>query len=154
MLTIFVRTIAVFFQHQADQFAKDANFRGIEFCHFGAMLLQGLRVAIPAALVAATASVDNVQAILGKIPVEVTEGLRIAGGAIVVVGYAMVINMMSVRALMPFFFLGFVIAVFSSYNLIALGIIGTVLAILYIQLALQQIRCCKRPCRAPSPAGR
>ena len=107
MLTIFVRTIAVFFQHQADQFAKDANFRGIEFCHFGAMLLQGLRVAIPAALVAATASVDNVQAILGKIPVEV----------------------------MPFFFLGFVIAVFSSYNLIALGIIGTVLAILYIQLS-------------------
>ena len=135
MLTIFVRTIAVFFQHQADQFAKDANFRGIEFCHFGAMLLQGLRVAIPAALVAATASVDNVQAILGKIPVEVTEGLRIAGGAIVVVGYVMVINMMSVRALMPFFFLGFVVAVFSSYNLIALGIIGTVLAILYIQLS-------------------
>ena len=42
---------------------------------------------------------------------------------------------MSVRALMPFFFLGFVIAVFSSYNLIALGIIGTVLAILYIQLS-------------------
>ena len=135
MLTIFVRTIAVFFQHQADQFAKDANFRGIEFCHFGAMLLQGLRVAIPAALVAATASVDNVQAILGKIPIEVTEGLRIAGGAIVVVGYAMVINMMSVRALMPFFFLGFVIAVFSGYNLIGLGIIGAVLAIVYIQLS-------------------
>ena len=135
MLTIFVRTIAVFFQHMADNFAKDANFRGIEFCHFTALLLQGLRVAIPAGLVAATASVENVQAILAQIPVEVTEGLRIAGGVIVVVGYAMVINMMSVRALLPFFFLGFVVAVFSSYNLIALGIIGTVLAILYIQLS-------------------
>ena len=75
------------------------------------------------------------QAFLGKIPVEVSEGLRIAGGVIVVVGYAMVINMMSAKALMPFFFLGFVIATFSSYNLIGLGMIGTVLAALYIQLS-------------------
>ena len=135
MLTIFVRTIAVFFQHQADKFAKEANFRGIELCHYGALLLQGLRVAIPAAIVVATASAENVQAFLGKIPVEVSEGLRIAGGVIVVVGYAMVINMMSAKALMPFFFLGFVIAVFSNYNLIGLGIIGAVLAIIYIQLS-------------------
>ena len=135
MLTIFVRTIAVFFQHQADKFAKEANFRGIELCHYGALLLQGLRVAIPAAIVVATASAENVQAFLGKIPVEVSEGLRIAGGVIVVVGYAMVINMMSAKALMPFFFLGFVIATFSSYNLIGLGMIGTELAALYIQLS-------------------
>ena len=47
MLTIFVRTIAVFFQHQADKFAEQANFRGVEICHFSALLLQGLRVAIP-----------------------------------------------------------------------------------------------------------
>ena len=135
MLTIFVRTIAVFFQHQADKFAKEANFRGIELCHYGALLLQGLRVAIPAAIVVATASAENVQAFLGKIPVEVAEGLRIAGNVVVVVGYAMVINMMSARALMPFFFLGFVVAVFSGYNLIGLGIIGAVLAIVYIQLS-------------------
>ena len=135
MLTIFVRTIAVFFQHQADKFAKEANFRGVELCHFSALLLQGLRVAIPAAIVVATASAENVQAFLGNIPVEVAEGLRIAGNVVVVVGYAMVINMMSARALMPFFFLGFVVAVFSGYNLIGLGIIGAVLAIVYIQLS-------------------
>ena len=128
VLTIFVRTIAVFFQHQADNFAKEANFRGIELCHFGALLLQGLRVAIPAAIVVATAEASSVQDFLKQIPVEVAEGLRI-------VGYAMVINMMSARALMPFFFLGFVIAVFSGYNLIGLGIIGTVLAIVYVQLS-------------------
>ena len=135
MLTIFVRTIAVFFQHQADRFAKDANFLGIELCHYSALLLQGLRVAIPAAIVIATADTTGVKAFLDKIPVEVVEGLRIAGGVVVVVGYAMVINMMSARALMPFFFLGFVVAVFSNYNLIGLGIIGAVLAILYIQLS-------------------
>ena len=135
VLTIFVRTIAVFFQHQADNFAKEANFRGVEICHFSALLLQGLRVAIPAAIVVATAEASGVQEFLDQIPVEVAEGLRIAGGVVVVVGYAMVINMMSERALMPFFFLGFVVAVFSGYNLIGLGIIGTVLAIVYVQLS-------------------
>ena len=52
VLTIFVRTITVFFQHQADNFAKTANFRGIELMHISGMALQGLRVAIPTAIVA------------------------------------------------------------------------------------------------------
>ena len=43
---------------------------------------------------------------LNAIPEVVTRGLQIAGGFIVVVGYAMVINMMRAGALMPFFFLG------------------------------------------------
>ena len=30
VLTIFVRTITVFFQHKADDFAEQANFKGIE----------------------------------------------------------------------------------------------------------------------------
>ena len=64
----------------------------------------------------------------------ITGGLQIAGGFIVVVGYAMVINMMRAGALMPFFFLGFVIASFTNYNLVGLGILGTCLAMLYIQL--------------------
>ncbi len=137
MLTIFVRTIAVFFQHKADKYAEEANFRGIELCHYAALSLQGLRVAIPTAIVAATASASGVSDFLNQIPVEVSEGLRIAGGVIVVVGYAMVINMMRTKSLMPFFLLGFVVAVFSNYNLIGLGIIGLVFAILYVQLSPQ-----------------
>ena len=120
VLTIFVRTITVFFQHKADEYAEQANFRGIEMCHLAGLALQALRVAIPAVLVA--------------IPEVITRGLQLAGGFIVVVGYAMVINMMEAKALMPFFFLGFVIAAFTEFNLVGLGILGLCLAILYIQL--------------------
>ncbi len=62
-------------------------------------------------------------------------GLNIAGGMIVVVGYAMVINMMRAGYLMPFFYLGFVTAAFTNFNLVALGVIGVVMAVLYIQLS-------------------
>ena len=93
------------------------------------------------------------------IPAEVTVGLRIAGGMITVVGFAMVINMMRSKALMPFFFLGFIAAAAipatqsivplpggsskdvlvalstpAQFNLVAIGIVGACLGLLYTQL--------------------
>ncbi|MDG2954239.1 PTS mannose/fructose/sorbose transporter subunit IIC [Bisgaard Taxon 10/6] len=134
VLTIFVRTLTIFLQHKADDYAEQANFRGIEICHFAGLSLQALRVAIPTFFVALVAGTDTVTAALNAIPEVVTRGLQIAGGFIVVVGYAMVINMMRAGALMPFFFMGFVIASFSNYNLVGLGFLGACLALIYIQL--------------------
>lgn len=134
VLTIFVRTITVFFQHKADKYAEDANFRGIEMCHIAGLLLQGIRVAVPAFVVAMVAGTSAVTNALDAIPDVITRGLQISGGFIVVVGYAMVINMMEAKALMPFFFLGFVVASFTSFNLIGLGILGACSAIFFIQL--------------------
>ena len=138
-LTIFVRTINVFFAHQADRFAENANMRAITIMHFIALALQGLRVAVPTAIVAVLASGDSVQRALNTIPDVITHGLQIAGGFIVVVGYAMVINMMRARKLMPFFFIGFIIATLmttldTGITLLALGILGVCLAFIYVQL--------------------
>lgn len=135
VMTIFARTIAVFFQHRADKHAENGNIAGIERCHIAALGIQAIRVALPALLVAVVAGTDGVNALLAAIPEVVTRGLQVAGGFIVVVGYAMVINMMEAKHLMPFFFLGFVIAAFTNFNLVAFGILGTVAAIIYIQLS-------------------
>ena len=117
-------------------------------------------MAIPTAAVAALASGDTVKNALDMIPKVITDGLNIAGGFIVVVGYAMVINMMKARKLMPFFFLGFIFATFATTyggkatigdhskgidkwvidlapngaTLVALGILGACLAVIYVQL--------------------
>ena len=50
------------------------------------------------------------------------------------VGYAMVINMMATKETWPFFALGFVFACVSEFTLIALGVIGVVIAIVYLGL--------------------
>jgi hypothetical protein len=73
-LTIFVRTITVFFIHRADKYAKDGNFKGIEIMHITAMAFQALRVMIPT-LIVALISVSAVQAFLGNIPDVITKGL-------------------------------------------------------------------------------
>lgn len=134
VLTVIARTITVAFQHAADRYALEANFRAIDFCHIGALLVQALRVAIPALLVALFVSPSGIERLLGMIPLFITTGLQVASGFIVVVGYAMILNMMGAKYLMPFFFLGFVVASFTEFNLVAFGVIGTVLALVYVQL--------------------
>src|SRR5690625_7876391 len=93
-----------------------------------------LRIGIPSLMFAITVGTDTVQNLLTSIPDVITGGVNVAGGMIVVVGYAMVINMMKTGALMPFLYLGFVIAAFTEFHLVALGVIGVILAILYLQL--------------------
>lgn len=135
VLTIIVRTITVAFQHWGDRAADKGNLTALGMIHVGALLLQAMRIAIPAVIVAVSVGTDIVREMLDSIPVWVTSGLNIAGGMIVVVGYAMVINMMRAGYLMPFFYLGFVTAAFTEFNLVALGVIGAVMAVLYIQLS-------------------
>jgi PTS system mannose-specific IIC component len=135
VLTIIVRTLTVAFQHASDSAAERGNLTAITYLHIFALLLQAMRVAIPALIVAISVGTDAVHAVLSSIPAVVTNGLAIAGGMIVVVGYAMVVNMMRAGYLMPFFFLGFVTAAFTNFNLVALGVIGVVMAIFYIQLS-------------------
>lgn len=134
LLTTLVRTIAVAIVHVADGAAARGDIRGVKASHLIALLLQGLRIAIPAAAVIAIPA-DAVQAALEAIPTFVTDGLSAAGGFIVVVGYAMVINMMATPKLWPFFFIGFALAAIPSITLIGYGIIGLALAFIYLDLS-------------------
>ena len=134
VLTVFARTITVVFQHAADKYAEKANFRAIEVCHVAALGVQALRVAIPALIISIFVNPESVSNLLALIPHVITTGLQVASGFIVVVGYAMVLNMMSAKYLMPFFFLGFIIAGFVNFNLVAFGVVGAIMAIVYVQL--------------------
>lgn len=134
VLTILVRTLTIGFQHAADKAVSSGNLSSITFLHLSALILQAMRIAIPAVIVAYTVGTDTVRQLLDSIPDVVTGGLNVAGGMIVVVGYAMVINMMRARHLMMFFFVGFVVAAFTNFNLVALGVLGVALAYFYIQM--------------------
>ena len=111
-LTMIVRTLSVGLVHTADAAAKKGDIKGVERAHFVALLLQGLRIAIPAAL-------------LLMIPAETVKTAL----------EAMVINMMATREVWPFFAIGFALAAVSQLTLIALGAIGVALALIYLSLS-------------------
>ncbi|WP_238881980.1 PTS mannose/fructose/sorbose transporter subunit IIC [Clostridium sp. YIM B02551] len=136
LLTIICRTIATAFVHFMDSAAKEGNIRAVEMWQIAAICLQGVRIAIPAALILAIGA-DPIRSLLNSMPGWLTGGLAIGGGMVVAVGYAMVINMMATKEVWPFFAIGFVLATVSQITLIGLGALGVALALLYLALSKQ-----------------
>ena len=132
-LTMICRTLAIPMVHFMDAAAEKGNIRAMETWQILAILLQGIRIAIPAAalcFVPAQVVTDT----LNKMPPWLAGGMTVGGGMVAAVGYAMVINMMSSKETWPFFALGFVLAAIGELTLIALGAIGVALALIYLGL--------------------
>ncbi|HBJ8567001.1 TPA: PTS mannose/fructose/sorbose transporter subunit IIC [Listeria monocytogenes] len=133
-LTMIVRTLAVPIVHLMDRAAEKGNIRSVEWLHISAICMQGIRIAIPAAALLFIPA-DSVQSFLEAMPAWLTDGMAIGGGMVVVVGYALVINMMATKEVWPFFVIGFVVAAISQLTLIAIGALGVALALIYLNLS-------------------
>ena len=116
-----------------DGAAEQGNMRAIDMWQILAILLQGIRIAIPAAALCVVPAAVVTDA-LNQMPPWLSGGMTVGGGMVAAVGYAMVINMMSTKETWPFFALGFVLAAIGELTLIALGAIGVALAIIYLGL--------------------
>ena len=132
-LTMLCRTIAIPMVHFMDKAAEDANFKAVEFWQIAAICLQGVRIAIPAAALCVIPA-KAVTSALNAMPAWLSGGMAVGGGMVAAVGYAMVINMMATKEVWPFFAIGFVLAAISQLTLIALGVIGVSLALIYLGL--------------------
>ncbi|HJE98302.1 PTS mannose/fructose/sorbose transporter subunit IIC [Ligilactobacillus acidipiscis] len=132
-LTMLVRTVTVAIVHLMDKAAKEGSSKMIDFWQYVCICLQGLRIAIPAALLLVIPA-SSVRGMLEAMPAWLNDGMSIGGGMVVAVGYAMVINMMASREVWPFFVIGFVVAALSDLTLIAIGALGIALALMYLTL--------------------
>ena len=132
-LTMVVRTLAIPIVHAMDSAAAKGNFAAIYMWQIIAICMQGVRIAIPAAALCFIPD-SAVTAALEAMPAWLTDGMSIGGGMVAAVGYAMVINMMATKEVWPFFALGFCLAAISELTLIALGVIGISLALIYLGL--------------------
>ena len=126
-LTMVCRTLAIPIA------AARGSFATIDRLQVVAILLQGARIAIPAAALCFVPAA-SVTAALNAMPAWLAGGMSVGGGMVAAVGYAMVINMMETKEVWPFFILGFVLAALSELTLIALGLIGISLALIYLGL--------------------
>jgi len=134
LTTVLVRTITIYFQHLADKIAPDSPRRYLGIIHFTALSLQALRVAIPAFLFTAFVSQSMILHLFHALPQVLTDGFTAASGFIVVVGYAMVIRSLQIGLLMPYFFIGFLVADFSGITLVGCGLLAACLAYLHVRL--------------------
>lgn len=132
-LTMVVRTLSVPIVHRMDAAAEEGNMTAMDAWQIIALVMQGLRIAIPAAALCFIPS-EVVQSGLQSIPAWLTNGMAIGGGMVVAVGYAMVINMIATAEVWPFFIIGFCVAALSNLTLISLGAIAMAMVMIYLRL--------------------
>ena len=134
LTTVLVRSLTISVHHVADRLTVSSSPYYITALHLGALVLQALRVAIPALLFEIFVQKSMIIALFHSIPMVVQQGFTVASGFVVVVGYAMVIRSLHARELLPYLLLGFFLAAVSSTTLATIGVIGACLAWLHVRI--------------------
>ncbi|WP_152889522.1 PTS mannose/fructose/sorbose/N-acetylgalactosamine transporter subunit IIC [Clostridium tarantellae] len=119
--------------HRADKQAANGNIKGMWGWHLFGSVPWGLSRAIPVFIGAYFGS-DVAQAFIDKVPVWLTNGFAAAGHAMPALGVAILLNYLPITKQWYFAILGFVLVTFLQLPMLAIGIVGLITAVTYVQL--------------------
>ena len=125
--------IDVAIMHWAERGVEKGQLWKVTTAHFLTAIPSALRIAIPAITAAYFADATMLHTIFNLIPKTITIGLQISAGFLVVIGYAMILRLLNMKEMLPFFFIGFLVMTFSSMTLVGLTLLGVSLAMIYYQ---------------------
>lgn len=129
-LDIFSRTFNTVFIHMADKYAQTGDYNKIEIVHYAGILVQFVRTSV-IVFPAIYFGVDAVQAFIAVIPSSVLRGLEVSGGMLPAVGFGMLLTMLDIPYLMPFYFIGFTFATFGGFSTVGITILAICIALIF-----------------------
>lgn len=120
-LDILGRMSNVIFQHKADKYAENGDYRGVEICNILGIIPWTLSRLIPVSigLIFGDAVITTINAF---IPNWFMNGLKAAGALLPAMGIAILMRYLPLKSYFPYFIIGFVAIAFSSGNMSVLGI--------------------------------
>lgn len=128
MKTVLYIFIVGMFAKRFDQLAAEGKERQIVLLHYGLWAVNWILYSLTAFLGILFGS-DAVSALLELIPDVVMNGLTVCGGLLPAVGMAMLMKMLWDQKICMFYFLGFVLAAYLNLPLIALAVLGVIIAV-------------------------
>ncbi|SFB12578.1 PTS system, N-acetylgalactosamine-specific IIC component [Lentibacillus halodurans] len=127
LITLFFTAFAPM-MHKADQFALDANYRGIEGINYlGISILFIFNALI--AFLPIFFGAEQAAAYVETVPQWIIDGLSIAGGIMPAIGFAMLLKIMMKVEYVMFFIVGFVLAAYLEMPILAIALIGLAIAL-------------------------
>ena len=116
--------------------AKEGKDKEITILHFGLWFVHyALYALIP--FFAVLFGSDAVQRILEMIPDVIMNGLTVAGNMLPAVGMAMLLQMLWNNKIAIYFLLGFILVAYLDLPLIAIAVLGTIIAVVTAQRDMQ-----------------
>lgn len=127
-LTNIIQAIIPIFIKHADTSASLGKASGIRATHwFVGTIFVVMKFTVSA--LAFYLGADAMQVVLNSIPQLVIDGMRVAASILPAMGFAMLMRMILNKKLLPFFFLGFVLAAYVKIPVLGVAIVGVIVAI-------------------------
>jgi PTS system mannose-specific IID component len=111
------------------EYAAAGDYRKIQRLHIASGLLKPILMGLITYLSLRLGS-DAIKSFLELIPPWINDGLQLAGNMLPALGFALLMNLMFKKNVVPYFFLGFILAAFLKLPVIAIGGLGVIIAVL------------------------
>ena len=116
--------------HQADKMLEKGNLKGVRLMNFlPSFCMATLLYGVPAFLMVMYGS-DWAQQMIQAVPESVISALQVVGGIMPALGIAMLLNYLGKKNLIPWFFGGFFLTVYSGLDLTAVSIFSAIIALI------------------------
>lgn len=116
--------------HRADKLLEKGNIRGVRLMNFvPSFFMAFILYGIPALLLVMSGG-SWARILVDAVPDSVINALEVVGGIMPALGIAMLLNYLGKKNLIPWFFAGFFLTVYSGIDLMAVSIFSGIIAIL------------------------
>lgn len=130
-LKVVIFIIRSWFMDYAVKLAEDANIKGLISLNIGGLLMQ-CAIYFVVGFTAITFGSAAVQVFVDNIPVVIMSGLKVAGGLLPAVGFALLLRPMMDKSNFLYFLLGFILVAYMGLPMLAITIMGVVLAFVIV----------------------
>ncbi|MET3290624.1 PTS sugar transporter subunit IIC [Brevibacillus fluminis] len=127
-----VRIINTPLIHRADKYAEEGNLKGVERMHRLGFVMFFLNGFLPTfiMLLLGSAFMDSV---IKAMPQWLLDGLLSGALLLPAIGFSLLMSMMISKKLAPFYALGFILAAYLKLDILAVAIIGAIIALILAQ---------------------
>jgi PTS system mannose-specific IID component len=128
-------TVDAFFVHWADRFAEQGDINGVAFCNVVPSQILLFTITFFPVFFGVLFGAEAVGGVLASLPAWLLHGLEVTGGMLAALGIALNLRFLFRGWVIPYFFLGFILAATTSVNILVIGVVGTALAALHVFFA-------------------
>ena len=132
-LDILGRMANTFFQHKADRYAEEGNYKGVERCNVLGIFPWTISRVIPVFIGLAFGE-QVVNAINNWIPIWVMNGLKAADAILPAMVIAILMRYLPIKTYWPYFIIGFVLLAYGAqfFSVLGVALVGLALAAIYV----------------------
>jgi PTS system mannose-specific IIC component len=126
-------SVSSIFVHWADKYAEEGDINGVMRMNFIPAQIMLFVIKVPIILIACLYGPNLVKGAIDFVGTDILHALTVIGGMLPALGIALNLRAILKKSTAPYFILGFALTVYLKLDIVAVSILGGVLALLHMQ---------------------